>query len=323
MTYAQLRRTLRASLSDAAQRLGLPIDFVYEADEILRLVAHMDRTAVLLRSAEEADSAVVSRCITAVSGRSEGIPLGYLLGLSPFCGEDYYVSPGCLIPRADTEVLVEEASARLPENGILWDLCTGSGCLPIAVLLQRKDPVRAWGIELYPAALNAAQKNKKRFSDRIGERLTITRGDVLRGDVPYSDTHGVGSNPGDSGDPFARPHIITANPPYISTDTVDTLDTEVQMEPRTALDGGKDGLDYYRAILSKYLDKLAPGGCIIFEIGYDQKRAIRTLAAAFDCSCIIRRDYAGNDRVAVLCPHKDMHLPKEEDNPLSPPDGIK
>ena len=75
------------------------------------------------------------------------------------------------------------------------------------------------------------------------------------------------------------------------------------MEPRTALDGGEDGMDYYRAILAGYLGCLAPDGAMIFEIGYDQKRAIRRLAAEYDCTCIIRRDYGGNDRVAVIKPH--------------------
>lgn len=294
MTYAELRRTLRAALSDAARASALKIDVVYETDEILRLVAHMDRAAVLLRSAEEADPACAERCLAAAAGRSEGIPLAYLLGLSPFCGEDFYAVPGCLIPRADTEILVEEASMRLPENGVLWDLCTGSGCVPISVLLQRADLACAYGVELYPSAIATAERNRERFSARIGDRFVITQGDVQKGDIPEN---------------APAPAVITANPPYISSEVCDTLDTEVQMEPRTALDGGKDGLDFYRAILSLYPDRLAHGGCIIFEIGYDQKRAIRALAAAFDCTCMIRRDYAGNDRVAVIRPHKDMPLP--------------
>ncbi len=290
MTYAELRRALRASLAEAARKTGLKIDQVYETDEILRLVAHMDRAAVLLRGAEEADEVVTARCLSAAGGRGEGIPLAYLLGVSPFCGEDFYSAPGCLIPRADTETLVEEARARIPAGGILWDLCSGSGCVPISVLLGREDVREAWGVELYPSAIATAERNRDRFASRIGDRFHITRGDVLKGDVPETEA----------------PSVITANPPYISSDVVDTLDVEVQMEPRTALDGGEDGLDYYRAILSGYLDRLAPNGCIIFEIGYDQKRAIRALATQFDCSCIIRRDYAGNDRVAVIRRHKDL-----------------
>ncbi len=297
MTYAELRRSLRTLLSDAARKTGLKIDQVYETDEILRLVAHMDRAAVLMRGAEETDPMIETRCLSAAEGRAEGIPLAYLLGVSPFCGEDFYSAPGCLIPRADTETLVEEARTRMPRGGILWDLCSGSGCVPISVLLDRPDIGEAWGVELYPSAIATAERNRERFSERIGDRFLIKQGDVLRGDAP--DT--------------AAPSVITANPPYISSDVVDTLDVEVQMEPRTALDGGEDGLDYYRAILSGYLDRLAVGGCIIFEIGYDQKRAIRALAAQFDCSCIIRRDYAGNDRVAVIRRHKDLVPPTDHE----------
>ncbi len=288
MTYAELRRTLRATLSDAGKTTGLPIDTVYEADEILRLVAGMDRAAVLLRGAEAADETAAMRCIAAAKGRGEGIPLAYLLGISPFCGEDFYCAPGCLIPRADTETLVEEAASRLPADGILWDLCTGSGCVPISVLLQRPDVTAAYGVELYPSAASTAERNTAKFADALKNRFTLVRGDVLLGDIPQN---------------TPAPAVITANPPYISSSVIDTLDVQVQMEPRTALDGGEDGMRYYRAILAGYLKHLAEGGCIIFEIGYDQKRAIRALAQEYDCTCIIRRDYDGNDRVAVIKPH--------------------
>ena len=288
MTYAELRRTLRATLSDAGRLTGLGIDTVYEADEILRLVAGLDRAAVLLRGAEEADETAALRCIAAARGRGEGIPLAYLLGISPFCGEDFYCAPGCLIPRADTEVLVEEAASRLPAGGILWDLCTGSACVPISVLLQRPDIPAAYGVELYPSAAAAAERNAAKFADALGGRFTLVRGDVLLGETPEN---------------TPAPAVITANPPYISSSVIDTLDVQVQMEPRTALDGGEDGMRYYRAILDRYLGHLAENGCILFEIGYDQKRAIRALAQEFDCTCIIRRDYDGNDRVAVIKPH--------------------
>ena len=288
MTYAELKRTLRATLSDAAKTTALPIDTVYEADEILRLVAGLDRAAVLLRGPEEADEAAALRCIAAAKGRGEGIPLAYLLGVSPFCGEDFYCAPGCLIPRADTETLVEEAVSRLPEGGVLWDLCTGSACVPISVLMQRSDVPAAYGVELYPSAAATAERNAAKFADTLSGRLTLVHGDVLQGDIPQN---------------TPAPAVITANPPYISTSVIDTLDVQVQMEPRTALDGGEDGMRYYRAILAGYLSHLAEGGCIIFEIGYDQKRAIRALAQEYDCTCIIRRDYDGNDRVAVIKPH--------------------
>jgi len=288
MTYAELRRTLRATLSDAGKLTGLPIDTVYEADEILRLVAGLDRAAVLLRSAEEADENHAARCIAAAKGRGEGIPLAYLLGISPFCGEDFYCAPGCLIPRADTETLVEEATSRLPAGGVLWDLCTGSGCVPISVLIQRPDVRAAYGVELYPSAAATAERNTAKFAHVLDNRFTLVRGDVLLGDIPQN---------------TPAPSVITANPPYISSAVIDTLDVQVQMEPRTALDGGEDGMRYYRAILAGYLKYLAEGGCIIFEIGYDQKRAIRALAQEYDCTCIIRRDYDGNDRVAVIKPH--------------------
>ena len=132
-----------------------------------------------------------------------------------------------------------------------------------------------------------AERNTQKFADALNGRFSVLQGDVLAGDKPQT----------------SAPAVITANPPYISSAVIETLDVQVSMEPRTALDGGEDGMDYYRAILARYLGDLAEGGCIIFEIGYDQKRAIRALAAENDCTCIIRRDYDGNDRVAVIKPH--------------------
>ena len=283
MTYAELKRALRLSLSDAAQQSGLSIDCVYEADEILRLRAGMDRAAVIMHSARDVPDDAAQQCLDTARRRAFGTPLGHLLGCSPFFGRDFFVSPGCLIPRADTEVIVEEVLRLLPAGGVLWDLCTGSGCIPLSVLAERED-ASAWALELYPQAYAAAEENRRRFG-AAGERLTLCLGDVCRGDLP-------------NGSP--APHVISANPPYIRSDVCKTLDVQVKAEPITALDGGEDGLDFYRAILCHYLPHLAPCGCVIFEIGYDQGEALRSLAKEYGCRCQIRRDWGGNDRAAIL-----------------------
>ena len=253
----------------------------YEADEILFRVAGLKREDRFLRAAEEADPNAWKACLSVAERRAGGEPLAYLLGTVSFFGDDYFVCPGCLIPRADTEVLVEEILRAIPQGGTLLDLCTGSGCVPCAVLRNRPD-VTAFAVERYPEPLKAAQENRRRLS--LEDRLTLCRGDVLQGTVPEG----------------CAPDLISANPPYIPTAVCGTLSPEVRAEPRSALDGGGDGLMFYRAILTRYASVLPPEGCFLFEIGFDQADALHRISASMGFSCIVRRDYAGRDRVVCL-----------------------
>lgn len=216
----------------------------------------------------------------AVRRRALREPLQYILGTWSFWRQTYRVAPGCLIPRADTELLVEYAARHLPRGGRLLDLCTGSGCIAISTLAERPDctgdAVDHFDVPLTLAAENAARNG-------VADRLTVRRGDVLVGE---------GAN--------GCYDIILSNPPYIVRDVVPTLAPELAHEPVTALDGGVDGLDFYRAIVAHYRTSLAPGGRFVFEIGYDQAEALRALAASAGMACTIRRDLGGCDRMAVL-----------------------
>ena len=290
MTYTLLRRALRTALS--SRENDFSSDPAYEADEILRILCGRDRASLLLHGSDSVEDTLADACLSAAARRADGTPLAYILGKSPFCGHDYFCAPGCLIPRADTEILVEETVSRLPVNGVLWDLCTGTGCIPCAVLLARReerpgpgfcDASRAWGVELYDVPLALAEKNG--VSLGLSERFFPCRGDVLAGDCPPD---------------APSPDIITANPPYIPSSVCETLDSQVKKEPLSALCGGEDGLDFYRAILVNYKDRLKPGGCFLFEIGYDQGEALRRLSAEHGFPCGIRKDYAGHDRTAIL-----------------------
>ena len=283
MTFTALRVSLRRILREAGERTGLPIDDVYEADEILRHYSGMDRARVLLNGNTEADGALCSACLSAAEERKTGEPLAYLLGEVSFFGLDLAVRRGCLIPRADTEVLVEEIISRIPENGVLWDLCTGTGCIPCAVLTARPD-VSAYGAELFDAPLAAAEENRVRLG--LEARFSVSRCDVLKGEAPSR----------------VPPSVISANPPYIASSVCDLLDVQVKKEPVSALDGGEDGLLFYRAILSRYAGYLPENGdgYFLFEIGYDQGDALRSLGRAHGFSVSVRRDYAGQDRCAIL-----------------------
>lgn len=201
-------------------------------------------------------------------------PLQYILGEVGFCHERYLVSPACLIPRPDTELLVEEAIRRLPHGGIFADFCTGSGCIAISVLCARTD-LTADAYDISEDALAMARKNAVR--NGVADRIRFHTCDLL------SET------------PVGRWDAILSNPPYIPTETVDTLLPELTHEPRIALDGGPDGLDFYRAILGGISVPLC-----LFEIGYDQKEEIVRLGVAHGYRTEVLTDLGGNPRCAVL-----------------------
>ena len=186
------------------------------------------------------------------------------------------VNENCLIPRPDTEHLVDYLIKNLPKNAVFADLCTGSGCIAISVLAHRKD-VTAVAVDISEGAISIAKENS--VINSVSDRITFICSDILS-DNPLND--GIFD-------------AIVSNPPYIKTDVIDTLEPEVRNEPRIALDGGKDGLDFYKRIFTEYRKNVSPGGFIITEIGYDQGRDILDLFG-----CEIHKDYGGKDRVAIL-----------------------
>ena len=219
----------------------------------------------------------------AVSRRCERYPLQYILGEWPFYRETYEVNEHCLIPRQDTEILVDTALHILPNGVRFLDLCTGSGCVAISLLANRPD-AEGMGLDLYPETLALAQRNSVR--NGVSDRLQLLCHDVL------------------TPPPQALPHghfdAILSNPPYIKNEVIATLEKELFFEPIAALDGGASGLSFYCAILEKWTALLKPTGMVLFEIGYDQGDDIERLAAAHGFSCTIKKDFGGNDRVAIL-----------------------
>lgn len=219
----------------------------------------------------------------AVEQRCAHYPVQYILGIWPFYREEYEVNEHCLIPRQDTEILVDTAVNMLPNGARFLDLCTGSGCIAISLLANRPDTVGT-GIDLFPETLAVAERNSHR--NGVGDRLELSCHDVL-----CTPPQGMTPNTLDA---------ILSNPPYIRADVIPTLQTEVQFEPRAALLGGEDGLVFYRAILDQWAPLLKADGLILFEIGYDQGEAITALAAKHGFTCTIKKDFGGNDRVAIL-----------------------
>ncbi|MBR5616111.1 MAG: peptide chain release factor N(5)-glutamine methyltransferase [Clostridia bacterium] len=223
----------------------------------------------------------------AVEKRAERFPLQYLLGTWGFWRQEYEVSPDCLIPRPDTELLVEYAARQLPRGARFIDLCTGSGCIAISLLCERPD-LSGVAVDLFESTLSLAERNARR--NGVGEdRLTLVQGDVLTGDFMAR---------------LGQFDAIISNPPYITPAVIDTLAPELAFEPRAALDGGEDGLIFYRRMIEgqEYRSALKAGGCFIFEIGYDQGDALRRLADGMGDGCTVRRDLGGQERMAVVTP---------------------
>ena len=223
-----------------------------------------------------------SRLADAVHRRENREPLQYILGTWYFWRQEYEVSPDCLVPRPDTEILVEQALKVLPRGGQFLDLCTGSGCIPISMLCERPDTT-ATAVELSAPTLALAKRNATRNGVST-ERLTLLQGDVLAPEFLSS----IGTF-----------DLVVSNPPYIPTRELATLPPETRREPMLALDGGEDGLIFYRRMLQPDYRALCRNGAnFLFEIGYDQGDALCALAAEHGLSCRIIKDYGGNDRVA-------------------------
>ena len=276
MTYQEICRELRGAKIESPE---------WDAQLLIEHFCGLDRMAILAHP--DADLASPSLC-EAVRRRCAREPLQYLIGTWDFYHQTYEVSPHCLIPRSDTEILVEEAVKRLPRGAFFADLCAGSGCIGISVLAERGD-TRALAVELSPDALEIAKRNAVR--NGVSDRYTAVHGDVLDASADW-----IEKNP--------RPMAILSNPPYIRTDVIEGLSPEVKQEPFMALDGGADGLIFYRALLDLADVWLAEDGFCLFEIGYDQGDALKALAAEHGFSCEIKKDLGGCDRVAILHPRQ-------------------
>ena len=211
----------------------------------------------------------------AVARRLAREPLQHILGEVYFYGERYTVSRDCLSPRPDTELLVEDACLTLPKGARFADLCTGSGCIALALLRARED-LTAVAVDVSESALAIARKNAEDAG--LSSRVQFVLSDLLR-DEP----------------PFDAPEYILSNPPYIQTSVIPTLAPELAFEPVIALDGGEDGLIFYRAMLEKFAPKR-----FYFEIGYDQKDAVSALGKAKGYRARASRDAGGCDRLVVL-----------------------
>ncbi len=214
-----------------------------------------------------------------VERRAAREPLQYIIGKAYFYRETYKVTPDCLIPRSDTELLVDFAVKNLPSGAHFADLCCGSGCIGISVLNNTKDTAAILA-DISEGALDVARENAERIG--VSARAEIIKHDCL--------AHAVCESL------FA----VLSNPPYVTSEAYKTLEPEIYSEPESAFVGGTDGADFYRAMTPMYKNIIDKDGFIAYEIGYDQADLIADIAKKCDMSCEILHDLSGNPRVAVL-----------------------
>ena len=255
-----------------------------EASMLICRFCGINQAELMLRREENFDSPELE---TAVIKRIAHYPLQYILGYWDFCHETYRVTEDTLIPRQDTEKLVELATRLIPERARVIDLCTGSGCVAISTLAARPD-CTAVAVDLFEKTLEIAGENAER--NGVGERIGFVCHDVLQ--PAFMEELGEFD-------------CILSNPPYIESEQVPLLEQELSYEPSAALDGGTDGLKFYRVIIGEYGKYLRTGGLLLLEIGWDQAKPVAAIAAEAGYRCEVYKDYGGMDRVAVLTRHEE------------------
>ncbi|MFA5140089.1 MAG: peptide chain release factor N(5)-glutamine methyltransferase [Elusimicrobiota bacterium] len=218
--------------------------------------------------------------------RARRVPLAYVLGTQPFCGIEIKVSPAVLVPRPETESLVEFAAetARTRfsgENVHIAELGTGSGCIAVA-LAKALPEAMIVATEISPGALRIAEENI--LAHRVDRQVRLIREDLFKG--------------GDRPSPWA--HMLVSNPPYVPSAEIAKLAAEVKAEPVLALDGGKDGLEVIRVIVAQAPRLLRPGGWILLEFGDGQAQRVRAVLEKGGFEAVeVRNDLMGKERVAA------------------------
>ncbi len=263
-----------------------------EAFYLLNAHIPCSRGEILLDTKREVDPTAIDRFMMDVSKRVNGMPLQYLIGKWEFYGLEFLTLPGVLIPRPDTELLIDYAKPILKkmERPRILDLCCGSGCigLTLAKLIPNLDVTL---FDISATAIHATQKNAQLH--RVDDRCHIVQGDVLLGGTNYF--------------PDNMFDMILSNPPYIKTGDLGALSKEVRQEPTEALDGGLDGLTFYRAIAEGWTSVLKGQGHLVLEAGYDTTKDVALLLQQYPFYDIAtHKDLAQNDRMitALLRPEK-------------------
>lgn len=249
------------------------------------LLAHFlgkDRGYLVINKDENVSKEIEEKYIEAIQKVANDYPLQYITNKQEFMKLNFYVDENVLIPRADTEILVEEIIKLVSKEGQIniLDMCSGSGAIGIS-LAKYITNAKVYMLDISKKALEVAQKNAK--LNRVEEQTEFIHSDMFE-KVPN-----------------IKFDIIVSNPPYIETQVIKTLDKQVLKEPSIALDGGEDGLMFYRILIEESYKFLKQDGIIVLEIGYNQRKEVTKLldqeGAYKDIYC--KKDLGGNDRVVI------------------------
>lgn len=251
---------------------------VFEAHLIVRTILNLSPLDIVLQGNNEIDSESEQKIRLIASKRILGEPLQYILGTQEFMGLEFLVTPSVLIPRKDTEILTEHVLEYFENKPItVLDLCTGSGCIGISIAHFNKNAL-VTGLDISQDAIKIAQENAEKL--KVSDRVSFKVCDVFNMDF------------------FGKYDLIISNPPYIESDVIPTLSKTVKdFEPLSALDGGNDGLDFYKHIVNISPKYLCEKGMLAFEIGYNQKDSVSTLMKTSFTDITAIKDYGDNYRV--------------------------
>lgn len=262
---------------------------------LLEYLCHTDRSYLLAHGDERVTNEIAEQYMEMIGERVKHIPMQYITNEQEFMGLKFYVNQDVLIPRQDTECLVEEAMRDIQDGMAVLDMCTGSGCIIIS-LLKYKNRLRCVAADFSEQALGVARHNS--LEHGVTEQLRLVQSDMFENAEEIRRALRFLTDAGMQGatDKF---DFIISNPPYIRSDVIEELDAEVkEYEPRMALDGAADGLYFYRRIAEQAGGFLASGGKLFLEIGYDQGQDVTDIltAAGFE-NIKVTKDLAGLDRV--------------------------
>ena len=247
---------------------------------LLKYILNVDDFYLVIHNDENQDKEIETKFINCINELIEGKPLQYITRHQEFMNLDFYVDENVLIPQPDTEVLVLQTINIIKQyesgNIKVLDLCTGSGAIAISTAKAfENQAVQVYASDISDKALEVAKKNSKKNDVHINF---------------------INSNMFENID--EKFDIIVSNPPYIETETIKKLSKDVQQEPHIALDGGFDGLEFYKIIASEYEKYLNDNGTLLLEIGYNQKQSVTELFINRNVECI--KDLAQNDRVIIV-----------------------
>ncbi len=253
----------------------------FEAQSLLQKAFSLDRVGFIIHKTDKADENCSHNFLKFIEKRISGEPLQYILGEWSFMGFDFKVGRGVLIPRDDTEVVVnlciDFLENRTDKKTV--DLCSGSGA--IAVALDKISGAKVTAVEIDETAFSYLETNVKENNSSVKPVMA----DALEICKTFAD---------------GELDLIVSNPPYIKSADIETLQKEVQLEPRLALDGGEDGCDFYREIVSRWSRKLKKGGALAFELGENQADAVKALMAEQGFSDFkISLDFGGVQRAII------------------------